>query len=196
MSKPTRLDPITNEPILDHNYDGIEELDNPLPGWWLGTFYIAIVFAGVYFFYYNIIGDGNPIQHEYDAAVAKLNVRLAEEAKTQKSKFTDDYLVKYVKDSAALANGQAVFSTKCASCHGPDGGGLIGPNLTDVYWINGSGKPASVLTIIKDGVMSKGMPAWGSLLSEDELVHLSAYVYSIQGSSPTKPKAPQGNKVN
>lgn len=191
----SRYDELTNEPVLDHNYDGIEELDNPLPGWWLATFYITIVYAAGYFFYHNIINDGESIAREFDRDMKVVNTRLAEEAQKMEANLDDKVVLQHMKNAAALEDGKGVFTSKCASCHGPDGGGGIGPNLTDAYWLNGKGEPVQILKLIRDGVMSKGMPAWGAMLSNDELEHTSAYVLSLKGSTPTNPKPPQGEKV-
>jgi cytochrome c oxidase cbb3-type subunit III len=187
-------DPLTQDPLLNHNYDGIQELDNPLPGWWLGTFYITIVFAAFYFSWHQIIGDGHLVQASYEKEWTAMQVADQANAAKQMASTSDESLLKASKDPAVIAAGKDKFTGTCASCHGPDGGGLIGPNLTDAYWINGDGKPMSILKIIKEGVTAKGMPAWGPVLSEGDNFKLAAYIISLQGSSPSNPKDPQGEK--
>jgi cytochrome c oxidase cbb3-type subunit 3 len=187
-------DHLTHDPLLDHNYDGIKELDNPLPGWWLGTFYIAIVFAIFYFSWHQIVGDGHLVAKSYEQEWAQMQADELARTTAQMAAISDDSLLKGSKDATVIAAGQEKFTASCASCHGPNGGGLIGPNLTDAYWINGDGKPMSILKIVKEGVTAKGMPAWGSVLGQEDQVKIVAYILSLQGSQPTNPKAPQGVK--
>lgn len=187
-------DHLTNDPLLDHDYDGIKELDNPLPGWWLGTFYIAIVFAAFYFTWHHIIGDGHLVQKAYEKQWADMQAAELAKSAAQMASLSDETLLKGSKDSAVVAAGKDKFTSTCSSCHGPDGGGLIGPNLTDAYWINGDGKPLSILKVIKEGVTAKGMPAWGPVLSQQDVSNVTSYIVSIQGSKPANPKAPQGEK--
>lgn len=187
-------DHLTNDPLLDHNYDGIKELDNPLPGWWLGTFYITIVFSVFYFTWHHIIGDGHLAQTSYERQWAQMQAAEQAKAAAQMAALSDESLLKGAQDSAVVAAGKEKYTSSCASCHGPDGGGLIGPNLTDSYWINGDGKPLSILKVIKEGVTAKGMPAWGPVLSQDDISKITSYIISLKGSKPANPKAPQGTK--
>lgn len=189
-----RLDEITNEPVLDHDYDGIEELDNPLPGWWLATFYGAIVFAAGYFIWHNIYGDG----HLHWASYMKQ--RQAIEAKTiardaaAEAALNPQALTTELASADLASQGKGIFESKCATCHLPDGGGLVGPNLTDNYWINGDGTAVPVYKVIRDGINAKGMPPWGAILAENELKQVSAYVLSLKGTTPASPKEPQGEQ--
>lgn len=187
-------DHLTNDPLLDHNYDGIKELDNPLPGWWLGTFYITIVFSVFYFTWHHIIGDGHLVQKRYEQQWAQMQAAEQQRAAAQMASLSNESLLKGAQDSAVLAAGKEKFTSSCSSCHGPDGGGLIGPNLTDAYWLNGDGKPLSILKVIKDGVTAKGMPAWGQVLSQGDIAKVTSYIVSLKGSKPANPKAPQGTR--
>lgn len=187
-------DPLTQDPMLNHEYDGIRELDNPLPGWWLGTFYITIVFAAFYFTWHQIVGDGHLVQASYEKEWAAVQAADQAKAAQQMASISDEALLKASKDAATLAAAKDKYTSTCASCHGPDGGGLIGPNLTDDHWINGDGKPMAIYKVIKEGVTAKGMPAWGPVLSEGDNFKLAAYIVSLKGSKATNPKAPQGVK--
>ncbi|MBF2055016.1 MAG: c-type cytochrome [Candidatus Sericytochromatia bacterium] len=189
-----RMDEILNEPVLDHEYDGIEELDNPLPGWWLMTFYGAIAFAVVYFTVHSIIGDNRLAERDYQQQWAAIEAQQAEQLAAQKAGLDPEALAAEVVSMAAA--GKPIYDSRCAACHGGAGEGLIGPNLTDDSWIHGDGTAVPVYEVIRDGVNANGMPPWGALLSEDELKQVTGYVLSLQGSNPPNAKAPQGNKVN
>lgn len=178
--------------IVGHDYDGIQELNNPLPNWWQLIFYGSIIFAFFYTMHYEF-GSGLSSQ-------ARLNVLMEEvQSKSQKealaaSKVVVDYEA-LLKDPQAISQGKAVFVGKCAPCHGPDGGGVIGPNLTDKYWIHGDGKAETIADLVRKGVPDKGMPPWDSVLTAKEVNEVTAYVKSIAGTKPQNPKAPQGNEV-
>lgn len=180
--------------LEDHEYDGIHELDNPLPGWWLMTFYITIVFAVVYFVYYEIAGGPS------------LDEQLAREMKTIVSKRTaaeevevgesEETLLAMLDDPEVLNRGKSEFAAKCAVCHGNSGQGLIGPNLTDDYWIHGKGSISSILEIVNEGVADKGMPKWRGVIDPELLEDVAVYVYSLHGTNPEGAKPPQGEKVD
>ena len=177
---------------LPHNYDGIEELDNPLPRWWLLTFYITIVFAVFYYGYYEIY-DG-PSSDEY----LSRSLENIQDKKSVAKKGETKLLKKYeelIKDEKMMTLAQGHFATKCAACHGQKGEGLIGPNLTDKFWIYSKGKMDGILKAIKEGFPEKGMPAWDALVPAEEQPYLAAYVIRLQGTKPPNPKAPQGQPV-
>lgn len=176
--------------LTDHEYDGIKEYDNPLPRWWLLTFYMTIVFAVIYYGYFEM-GSGNSIAKEYEIAKAELDKAAPAAAPAMDA----NALAEKTKNPAVIAAGKEVFAAKCAACHAPDGGGLVGPNLTDNYWIHGDGSATAVSKVIREGVPEKGMLAWQTLLKEDELVAVTAFVVSLKGSKPANPKAPQGNEI-
>lgn len=176
--------------LLDHNYDGIQEYDNPLPGWWSGVFIACIVFAVFYAIYYHF-GPGNLMMEEY-AADQKAQQELA--AKAAGPVLTDDALRALTEDSAAVAAGATVFQTRCIPCHGDKAQGVIGPNLTDEYWIHG-GKPTEINHTIRVGVPAKGMISWEKMLSPTEIANVTAFVLTLKGTNPPGAKAPEGEKV-
>lgn len=180
---PTSKDPL----LLEHEYDGIQELDNPLPNWWLVTFLGAIIFSFIYWLHYTF-GGGATLQDE-------LKIALAELPKATEIKMTDRELEMKINEPGALQNGKAIFNSKCAACHGMEGQGVIGPNLTDNFWINGNGHRADIVTIISKGVIEKGMPSWESQISQDELIQVAGFTYSLRKTKPANPKNPQGTEV-
>jgi len=190
-----RLDPILNEPVLDHNYDGIEELDNPLPGWWLATFYMTIAFGAVYFYYHNISGGSQRAQVAYQQEVAAYELARFTKEQSEIQALDPDKLNAQIKDASLIQSGAKHFAERCSSCHAADGGGGIGPNLTDAFWLNGDGTPLAIHGVIDKGIPEKGMPPWGSILSDQELVETVAFVTSLQGTPAANPKAAQGKEV-
>ena len=185
--------PVEDEKSIetDHNYDGIIELDNNLPPWWKAGFYLGIVFAVVYFTNYHIL-QRNPLSHdeyaqEMDAAQAEVEAYLA----TAKD-LVDESNVVALMDEAALSKGAKLFGQNCAVCHAADGGGGVGPNLTDRYWLHGGGMK-DVFTTVKYGVPTKGMIAWKDNLRPGEIQEVASYVLSLVGTTPAKPIDPQGD---
>ncbi len=178
--------------VLDHEYDGIKEYDNPLPGWWVWVFVVSIVFSVGYFAYYQI-GPGPTIIAKYEEEMHEAAERQATQTAAQ-GEVTDATLVALKSDRAAMEHAREIFTTRCAPCHGHDGQGVIGPNLTDEYWLHG-GRPTEILHTITEGVLDKGMLAWKSQLNPGELRAMAAYVLTLQGSHPPNPKPPQGVKV-
>lgn len=173
--------------LLEHNYDGIQEYDNPLPRWWVWIFYASIVFALVYSFdpFHLMRGPGR---------VAEYQASMAEAARLHPAPSAVDVdaaLAKLQNDPKAIADGKQVFATNCVPCHRADGGGVIGPNLTDDYWLHGSTLPEIERTI-SNGVLDKGMPNWGKMLKPEQVNVVAVYVYSLHGTNPPNPKAPQG----
>lgn len=176
--------------LLDHSYDGIQEYDNPLPRWWVWIFYATIVFAVVYAFDFtgNVKGPGR--MAEYEAQLADAARRWPKASGPADA----TALSALATSPAALANGKTVFETTCSSCHRPDGGGLIGPNLTDEYWLHGE-TLVDVHRSIAEGVPEKGMPAWGKMLKPEQVDAVAVYVASLAGTNPPNPKEPQGQKA-
>ena len=177
------------ERILEHNYDGIQEYDNPLPRWWVWIFWATIVFSVLYIVDVAgaIRGPGRVKDYERQMADA------AKRWPTPVAGADAAGLAALRNDKNALALGQKTFTTNCAPCHRPDGGGLIGPNLTDDYWIHG-GAITDIHKTIADGVLEKGMPPWGKTLKPDQINAVAVYVASLHGTNPVNPKAPQGVK--
>ena len=180
------------EIILDHNYDGIKELDNSLPPWWVYMFYITIVFAVVYLIRFEVMGGDTP-EMEYEKAVAQARMEVNKYKANSPDVFNIDDL-KLLKDASDLKRGKAVFNLNCASCHLADGGGSIGPNLTDEYWILGGGIKNVFNTVYNGGRNGKGMIAWNKTLKAEDIAKVSSYVISLQVTTPAKAKAPQGEK--
>lgn len=178
------------EIILDHNYDGIKELDNSLPPWWVYMFYASIVFAVVYLVRFEIM-DGDTPAMEYEKAVAQARREVNKYKATAPDVFDVKDLV-LLTDSSDLKRGKAVFNLNCASCHLKDGGGSIGPNLTDEYWILGGGIKNVFNTVYNGGRDGKGMIAWNKTLKPKDIAKVSSYVLSLQGTTPAKAKATQG----
>lgn len=180
------------EIILDHNYDGIQELDNTLPPWWVYMFYATIVFAVVYLVRFHVLDGDNQIV-EYDKAVAEAKAALNTYKATATDLITADN-IELLTDEKDLARGKAVFNLNCASCHVSDGGGAIGPNLTDEYWILGGGIKNVFTTLLNGGRDGKGMISWKSTLKPADMAKVASYVISLQGTTPANPKEPQGEK--
>lgn len=178
--------------MLDHNYDGIKELDNNLPPWWKYMFYATIVFAVVYLIRFHVTGDGQLQTAEYLAEMEE----AAADKETMMANATDlitEDNVTYLIAAADLAKGEAIYQGNCATCHGQLGEGGAGPNLTDEYWIHGGGIKNTFNTI-KYGVPAKGMIAWQSQFSPSQMQKVASYVLSLQGTNPANGKAPQGEK--
>ncbi len=178
------------EIVLDHNYDGIRELDNNLPPWWLYGFYASVIFAFIYLAKYHIF-DGTTQTEEYTQEMAEAKAAV-EEYKKNAADLIDANTVEELTDAADLKAGQAIFESKCFACHKIDGGGGIGPNLTDDYWINGGGIKNVFHTISEGGRAGKGMVAWKSELKPKEIAQVASYVLSLHGKQPADPKEPQG----
>jgi cytochrome c oxidase cbb3-type subunit 3 len=180
--------------MLDHDYDGIKELDNVLPPWWLYGFYITI--AASIFYYIMIFGFGKYNQvDELNEAMAKAQVEV-EAYKEANPELYDDANIVALTDAESLAKGEELFASKtCTACHLADLGGSIGPNLTDNVWILGGGVKDIYNTISKGGRPGKGMIAWESTISRDERIQLASYIISMQGTEPAAPKAPEGDII-
>jgi cytochrome c oxidase cbb3-type subunit 3 len=178
------------EIILDHNYDGIKELDNNLPPWWIWSFYISIVFAAIYLVRYHVM-DGPLMQDEFEMEMAEAKAAVEEYKKNAKD-LIDVNTVELLTDAADLEAGKKIFTTNCVACHMADGGGGIGPNLTDEYWILGGGIKNVYRTLVEGGRAGKGMISWKSQLKPSEMAQVASYVLSFQGTTPANPKDPEG----
>ena len=179
------------EIILDHDYDGIKELDNNLPPWWVYLFYGTIVFAVVYLARYHVF-DGDHTSVEYDKEVAQAEIDIAEYKKNNPD-LVDAASVILLTEESDLAAGKVIFTEKCAVCHKDDGGGGIGPNLTDENWILGGGINNVFTTISEGGRDGKGMVAWKSELKGNEIAQVASYLLEFQGTTPAAPKAAEGD---
>ncbi len=180
-----------NDPLLDHDYDGIREYDNPMPGWWTGLFLLCIAFAIGYSFWLYGGGGGKTVHQEFEDEVA---AALALELKNAPPALTEDELAAAVADKAIVEAGAAKFKEVCVVCHGEKAEGKIGPNLTDKYWLHGKGNLADIYQTISKGVPEKGMPTWSRNLKPDELKKVAAFIGSLRNTNVAG-KAPQGNPV-
>ena len=193
MQKLTNTQPLAGEHaiLLDHDYDGIRELDNNLPPWWVYSFYATIVFAAVYMVHYELI-DGNTQEDEFQAEMAQAKIEVEEYKKTALD-LIDEKTVVALTDDASLAKGKEVYLMYCAACHRPDGGGAIGPNLTDAHWILGGGIKNVFQTINNGGRDGKGMVSWKGTLKPSEMQQVASYVLTLQGGNPPDAKEAEGD---
>lgn len=182
-----------HEIILDHNYDGIKELDNDLPPWWIYGFYASIIFAAIYLIKYEVLNGDNQF-NELKTEYAEAKIAIEEYKKTAKN-LVDFNTVELLTEASDLANGKKIFDTNCVACHKADGGGGIGPNLTDEYWVLGGGIKNVFKTISQGGRDGKGMIAWSKNgLKPSDIAQVASYVLQFQGTTPAEPKAPEGDK--
>ncbi|QXP79681.1 MULTISPECIES: cbb3-type cytochrome c oxidase N-terminal domain-containing protein [Winogradskyella] len=180
-----------HEIILDHNYDGIKELDNDLPPWWLYGFYVSIVFAIIYLIKYEVFDADNQFD-ELETEYAQAQIAIDEYKKTAKD-LVDFNTVELLTEASDLNSGKKTFETNCVACHKIDGGGGIGPNLTDDHWILGGGIKNVFKTVSEGGRDGKGMIAWKQSLKPAEIAQVASYVLQFQGTTPAEPKAPEGD---
>lgn len=187
--------PVSKEEEIDlgHNYDGIRELDNHLPPWWKWLFYGTIAWSVVYIFVYHISNSMPLSLEEYQQEVALAEAQIQKLRASQPQAEIDESTLIFSNDAAIIEKGQKVFMDyNCGSCHRNDGGGnTIGPNLTDAYWLHG-GDIKNIFATIKNGVVEKGMPAWGKAMSPESVRDVSFFVMSLNGTNPPDAKSPQG----
>ncbi len=176
--------------LTDHSNDGIKEYDNPLPGWWTWIFVVTIVFSVFYFIYYHFGGPvDRTVAAEYDDE--KRNLLLKQFGELGDLTPDRPTLVRFLNDEKWVKFGEGTYKTHCQSCHGPDGGGSVGPNLADSQWKN-IRHIEDIGRAVAEGAGGAAMPAWKNRLHPNEVVMVSAYVASLLGSTPTNPKGPDG----
>ena len=189
------LKPISEEKdiMMEHEFDGISELDNPTPAWFMGLFYATVIFAIVYLLNYHVF-EWSPLQDEEYAIEMKT-------AETEKAAFLaksgnliDENSVKESNDAGIIAAGKAVYNQNCIACHGALGEGTVGPNLTDEFWLHG-GTVNAIFKTIKYGVPEKGMISWEKTLTPKQTADVSNFILSLKGTNPPNPKAAQGEKM-
>jgi cytochrome c oxidase cbb3-type subunit 3 len=185
---------MSNDPqdplLLDHDYDGIQELDNNLPRWWVWLFYITIIFSAVYLVYYHVARAGDLQAAEYDKEMkAGASVKAAAMSHFEANLST----LAPSTDAAVLQDGSQIYKQFCAPCHRADGGGLVGPNLTDTYWIHGSNYMDTV-NVIWSGVPAKGMITWKTVLKPDQIQAVASYIYTLRGAKLLSPGKPPENQ--
>jgi cytochrome c oxidase cbb3-type subunit 3 len=179
--------------LLDHNYDGIQELNHPLPSWWQVTFYGAIVFSTIYFIYYQFMG-GPTLRDEFKKEYAVIAARQ-EEFKKKDGVFSPELYAQF-STPEHVKKGEEIFTNNCVACHLEKGRGDIGPNLTDEYWLWAKGTPETIFPVVFNGVPENGMPNWSETISRDEIYQVVAYVQTLHNTHEKDGKAPQGNKVD
>jgi len=181
------IDTLTNERLIsDHEYDGIRELDNDLPPWWKWLFYLTIVFAIVYMIRLFVFEADDLVQQ------SEYNKEMAQGASlTPTTSQTQAFELKVLTDQTSLANGKAIFDKICSVCHLIDGGGLVGPNMTDDYWIHGN-TLENLFTTVTNGVLEKGMVPYKDQYSPTQRLEVISYILTLHGTTPATPKAPQG----
>jgi cytochrome c oxidase cbb3-type subunit 3 len=196
LNKLTRTKTIEQESdvMLDHNYDGIRELDNVLPPWWVYLFYGTIIFGAIYIVRYQIMDGNNQVQ-EFQTEMQEAKVAVAEYLKTAPDMMSKEK-VTLLTDATSLAAGKAIYTANCVACHRPDGGGQIGPNLTDNYWILGGGIKNVFNTVMEGGRDGKGMVAWKASIKPSDIQKVASYVLSLQGTNPkdAKPTEPEAKE--
>ena len=179
------------EIMFDHEYDGIRELDNSLPPWWVWMFYASIFFAVVYLGYYHVLGYGLSSSEEYAYEMERAE-EAVKAALAGQANLVDETNVVALADEMELSLGQSIYELNCSVCHGKAGEGLVGPNFADEYWLHG-GSIQDIFKVIKYGVPEKGMIAWKSQLKPVEMQRVASYILTFQGTNPPNPKAPQGD---
>ncbi|MCX2739340.1 c-type cytochrome [Pontibacter anaerobius] len=172
-----------------HDFDGIQEYDNDLPPWWKALFYVTIVFAVGYMLHYHVFRTGALQTEEYEMEMEQAALFAAQNADDPNAETNYEVLT----DASALESGKSLFNTNCAACHGQEGQGTVGPNLTDEYWLHG-GDVNAIFKTIKFGVPAKGMVPWQGKLTKDQILEVSSYILSLQGTNPANAKEPQGEK--
>lgn len=184
--------PVTKEQTVatDHVYDGIKELDNRLPSWWLYGFYVTIIFSAVYMLNYHVFGTGANQHEEFETDLQKAKEEV-QSYLASLDNIMDENTVTLATEAADIAEGEAIYQASCAVCHANDGGGGVGPNFTDNYWLHG-GDIKSIFKVIKYGVPEKGMISWEAQLSPKKIQQVASYIYAMEGTIPENPKEPQG----
>jgi cytochrome c oxidase cbb3-type subunit III len=184
---------VSDEPLISgHNYDGIEEFDNPMPGWWVWMFVACILWTPVYILGVHQFGFINSYEDDLSSSQMELAQWRADyEAANPTAVATEESIAPFVNVPQNIEAGATLFSTYCAMCHGAAAEGLIGPNLTDDYWIHGNTN-SNLFDVITNGVLEKGMTPWGAVLDVDQRSQVIAFIRSIHGSNPPGAKAPDG----
>lgn len=178
-----------SENLTDHDYDGIQEYDSPLPGWWKALFWATTLFAIPYVIWFHVMGNGIAAGYERDqeraAEIEALRVKLDQSGAG---------LLALMADPGHLAGGKKIWNTYCLACHMPDGGGLVGPNMTDDHYIHVR-KLEDFPAVVREGKVEKGMAPWKGILSENQIAEVSAYAASLRGTKPGTPKEAQGEAI-
>ncbi|MEN8224414.1 MAG: cbb3-type cytochrome c oxidase N-terminal domain-containing protein [Bacteroidota bacterium] len=184
-------DELTGDKLFaDHDYDGIQELDNNLPKWWVWLFYFTIIFSVIYVLRYHVMGWGPLQEEEYNTEMAEAEAKFGQAGDAGT---LDLATITLLTDDASLSAGKEIYDKSCAVCHLQEGQGLVGPNMTDEYWIHGC-SIGDLCNIIIVGVPEKGMISWESQLAPLQIQQVASFILSLQGTNPPNPKEPQGEK--
>lgn len=179
----------TTQDPMEHEYDGIREYDNPMPGWWVWMFVFTIIFAVLYGIYYHSDVPGRDLITDYEMAVGEdLKARFAEMGDLKSDTAS---ILQYAKKSDYVSAGMSIFKGNCVSCHGPNAEGLVGPNLTDDAWKNVK-ELSDIPRVIRDGANNGAMPAWKTRMHPNEVVLVAAYVATLRGKNLSGPRPPEG----
>jgi cytochrome c oxidase cbb3-type subunit III len=189
-----RIDPQFEDRPLAHDYDGIDEYDNPAPFWLTRIFYATIAFAIGYGVYYHAGGPGQSATEEFQASWTAYAEKRAAAKAGERVVVSDELLTQYTHSETTLGRGKEVFVKNCTSCHTDNGRGLVGPNLTDEYQIHGVSQ-LDLYQTIRDGVPAKGMLAWGEILPYDDLLAVTAHVITLRGTNAPDGKPPEGSRI-
>ena len=179
--------------LLDHNYDGIQELNHPLPNWWNGIFFISFLFAVGYFAYYQLM-DGPSLKDEFNSDYAKI-AAVREQFRLANAEFKQQIYDKILAEDG-VNKGKAVYELNCLPCHMEQGRGDVGPNLTDDHWLLAKGTPETIYPVVFNGSVDNGMPAWGEMISSEEIYQAVAYVMTFHNTFVKDGKEPQGEKIS
>lgn len=181
--------------LFDHEYDGIREYDNPTPAWWNWLFIGTVVFSVIYTVHYHVTGTGASVAEEYAAEMQRVTAIREKEARARAKSLNEGVIAAIMADPAKVAEGKAKYEAVCVACHGMKGEGLVGPNLTDDYWIHGRGSLMDIRKVVAEGVVEKGMVAWENQMPPELLIKVVAYVGTLRGTQ-VPGKAPQGEKLD
>lgn len=181
--------------VLEHDYDGIHELNHPLPSWWSGMWILSFIFCIPYFMYY-VMMDGPTLLDEYKKDMEVIN-QMKEVAAKDGANFDLEEYNAWIAANDGVNKGKVVYEENCLSCHAENGRGDIGPNLTDKYWLNVKGHVGAdtIYPIVFKGVEENGMPAWGEILSKEDISSVISYVLTLQGTNPPEAKEAQGEII-
>lgn len=181
-----------HDELTDHDYDGIQEYDNDLPPWWVFLFYLTIVFGLIYLLNYHVFRTAPTQEQEYALEMEAARTQLA----AYEASVAGSLPVAFMESEADLEAGKLVFTKNCVPCHAPDGGGTVGPNLTDDYYLHGN-TAQNYYEVISNGVPEKGMIPWNKTLNRKEILQVMSYIHRrLQGSAPATPKVPQGTLIS
>jgi len=189
----TKSTPVEREQeiLLSHDYDGIKELDNRIPPWFSALFYGTIIWGIIYLMVFHVFDSGSVQEKEYLAEVQQAN--FEKQILIKSGVFINEETVTASNDPAVLNEGKEIYTKNCLACHGQDGGGLVGPNLTDEFWIHGGGIK-NIFKVIKYGVPQKGMISWQTQLDPNKMKAVGSYILTFQGTKPANGKQPEGEK--